>query len=291
MRAAVLFGILVAGCSAHDDLALFELERVEPSEVESGETLRVVGSGFALGRTPEIVLRGIAYRPGRAPLPIERVLSGSVHSESSIEIAVDDALLEAVGGRATVDGTIWVGFRTDDDRRDIFSETRARIDFLPETSTTLRIEGGQPQVADGFGVTLSKEELGTVGVRVESVQAGGLAARQGVRPGDRLIGLDGMTLYSWRDFSPDPTTSESTVYAEREGLRGTHALRWPHAVTARAREPWSVALFALLGLVLGWVSPFTLIARRSPSSVVRLSSVWARAAMLASGLLISWLAP
>lgn len=274
MRAGVLLFVLLAGCSRYDDLALLELDRIEPAEVESGETLRVHGSGFALGRTPEVVVRGIVHRPGRAPAVIEAPLSGTVLSQSLIEIPVDDALIETVGGRATVDGAIWVGFRTNDDRRDIFSETRARIDFLPDTSAVLgvratgaRADEAGARRAESFGVRLSKEELGTVGVHVVSVDAGGLAARQGVRPGDTLIGLDGMTLYSWRDFWPDPSTPESTVYVERDGLRGAYALRWPHEVTERPLEPSSIILFFMLGFVLSWVSPIVLSARPRVAAV------------------------
>ena len=47
----------------------------------------------------------------------------------------------------------------------------------------------------------------------------------------------------------------------REGLRGVHALRWPHEATERPLDPIALGLFVLLGLLLGWVSPATLCLR------------------------------
>jgi hypothetical protein len=277
MRAAALFLMFLSACSAHDDLALLELDRLEPSEVEPGETLRVHGRGFALGRVPEIVIRGTVHRPGIAPSFVEARLSGTVRSESLIEIPITDDLVEVLGGRATLDGLVRVGFRAADDRREVFSETRARIDFLPDTSTLLRFDRAQepntePAEAQGFGVELSREELGTVGVRVVSVEVDGLAAQQGVKAGDSMIGLDGVSLYSWRDFIPDPSTPESLVYVTREGLRGAHALRWPHEVTDRPLDVSSIVFFLVVGLLIGWLSPAGVSVRASARAVSR--STW-----------------
>ncbi len=49
MRAVVFLVTLLSACSAYDDLALLEVDAIEPSEIEPGGTLRVHGSGFPLG--------------------------------------------------------------------------------------------------------------------------------------------------------------------------------------------------------------------------------------------------
>jgi len=208
---------------------------------------------------------------------VDELLTGTVQSESLIEIPIDEQLMTALGGRATVDGELRVAFRAADHERDVFSAERIRIDFLPDTPALLRVDGAQdertePADARGFGVELSHEELGTVGVGVLAVRPDGLAAIQGVKPGDKLIGLDGMSLYSWRDFIPDPTRQESTVLVSRDGLRGVHALRWPHEVTERSVDALTLALLGLVGLLLGWLSPAALCLRASPSRVS--PSVW-----------------
>jgi hypothetical protein len=197
---------------------------------------------------------------------VDARLAGTVQSESLIEIPIGEELIDALGGRATVDGELRVGFRAADNRRDVFAAERVRLDFLPDTSTQLRAdavreEQTEPAVAQSFGLELSREELGIVGVRVVTVDSDGLAAVQGVKPGDTLIGLDGMSLYSWRDFVPDPTRNESTVLVARDGLRGVHSLRWPHEATERPLDPIALGLFVLLGLLLGGVSPATLCLR------------------------------
>jgi len=272
MRAAVSFAILLSACSGYDDLALLEVDSVKPAEVEAGGTLRIHGRGFPLGRPPEIALRGLIHRPGRRVDEVEVHLSGNVPSESLIEIPIGEDLMSRLGGRATVDGELRVGFRTADDRRDVFSTERVRIDFLPDTSALLQADGvreeqTEPADPQSFGLQLSREELGTVGVRVLAVDPNGLAAMQGVRPDDKLIGLDGMSLYSWRDFIPDPSKPESTVLVSRDGLRGVHALRWPHEVTEHSVRTLALAVLGLLGLLLGWLSPTALCLRPVPSKV------------------------
>jgi len=271
MRAVVFFVILLSACRGYDDLALLEVERIEPPEIETGGTLRIHGHGFPLGRAPDILLRGSIYRPGMRASRIDARLEGEVRSESLIEIPVAEELIEALGGRASVDGELRVGFRAADQHRDVFSAQRVRVDFLPDTTAQLRadgVTGGQASVpldAQSFGVELSREELGAVGVEVLSVDPDGLAASQGMKPGDTIVGLDGMSLYSRRDFLPDPSRSESTVLVSRAGLRGVHALRWPHQATERSADPVAVGLFVLLGLFLGWLSPATLCLRARPS--------------------------
>jgi len=299
MRVAVVFVVLLAGCGAYDDLPLLEVETIEPPEIEPGGALRIHGRGFPLGRSPDVVLRGSLYRPGMRASTVDARLVGDVQSESLIEVPIGDELIGALGGRATVDGELRVAFRAADDQRDVFSAERVRIDFLPDTSAQLRansIRGDQAEPAQGqsFGLELSREELGTVGVRVISVDRDGLAATQGMKPGDTLIGLDGVSLYSARDFVPDPSRTESTVLVARDGLRGVHALRWPHEATERRVDPIALGLFILLGLLLGWVSPAALCVRARPSKILltawltRLSLVLVFAALLLCIAALQW---
>ncbi|MGB5414278.1 MAG: hypothetical protein WBN01_06525, partial [Polyangiales bacterium] len=143
MRAVVFLVILLSACSGYDDLALLDVERIEPPEIETGGTLRIHGHGFPLGRAPEILLRGSIYRPGMRASRIDARLAGEVRSESLIEIPVAEELIEALGGRATVDGELRVGFRAADEHRDVFSAERVRVDFLPDTSSQLRVDGAR----------------------------------------------------------------------------------------------------------------------------------------------------
>jgi hypothetical protein len=280
MRAAVLCLVLLSACRAYDDLPLLEIDSIGPSEIEPGAILRIHGEGFPLGQSPEIQLRGSVYRPGKSPSEISARLAGIVQSDSLIEVPIDEALIVALGGRATVDGELRVGFAAADGHRDVFASEPTRIDFLPDTPTQLRAQSlreerisTEPLAAEAFGLELSREELGTAGVRVLSVDPEGLAAKQGVRPADLVVGLDGIRIYSWRDFVPDPSKRDSTVYVARDGLRGIHALHWPHEVSEPQASPWSLALFVLLGLGLGWVSPAALGVRARFSTIP--SSAWA----------------
>ncbi|MDH3199313.1 MAG: hypothetical protein OEM15_00305 [Myxococcales bacterium] len=261
--AAVLCVLCLAGCNAYDDLPLLDIEAIEPPQIEPGGRLRIHGEGFPLGRQAVVSLHGALYRPGAPASPIEVHLPGKVQTETLIEAPIDAELMRSIGGRATFDGRLRLAFRASNDRRDVFAEQPALIDFLPDTSTQLRDdpdadELARPIDARHFGVTLSREESGTVGVLVDAVDPHSFAATQGVQPGDTLVGLDGVRLYSWRDFLPDPAQTESRVLVVRAGLTGVHTLRWPHAATERRADPLTFGVLLLLGLLLGWLSPIAL---------------------------------
>jgi hypothetical protein len=65
---------------------------------------------------------------------VDARLVGNVQSESLIEISIGEELIDALGGRATVDGELRIGFRAADNQRDVFSVERVRLDFLPDRS-------------------------------------------------------------------------------------------------------------------------------------------------------------
>ncbi len=277
MRVAAILSVLcLSGCAAYDDLALLDIEAIEPPQVEPGGTLRIHGDGFPLGRPAVVRLHGALHRPGAPASTLDARLAGEVQTERLIEVRIDAELMDSIGGRATLDGRLRLAFRASNDRRDVFAEQAVLVDFLPDTSAQLRrgSDGAELAIdARHFGITLSREESGTVGVRVDSVEPGSIAATQKVRPGDTLVGLDGVRLYSWRDFRPDPSETESRVLVTRAGLTGVHGLRWPHEATKRRADPLAFGVLLLLGILLGWVSPIPLGfgARSSTSSAVRLT--------------------
>lgn len=278
--AAVVCVLCFAGCTAYDDLRLLDIEAIEPPQIEPGGTLRIHGEGFPLGRPAVVRLHGTLFRPGAPASPVDACLSGEVQSETLIEVPIDAEFMSSIGGRATLDGSLRLAFRASNDRRDVFAEQPVLVDFLPDTSAQLRREPDgaeriQPIGAQHFGVALSRKESGTVGVRVESVDPRSFAGTQGVRPGDTLVGLDGMRLYSWRDFLPDPSETKSSVLVERAGLTGAHTLSWPHDATERRADQLAFSVLLLFGLLLGWLSPMALCLGQgsSASIAVRLTQL------------------
>jgi len=156
MRAALLSLVLLASCTSYDDLALLDVEHIEPPEIEPGTTLRIRGQGFPLGRDPSVVIRGFIHRPGVARTSVEVSLPGSVRSESLIEVPVSGELIDAIGGRATLDGEVRVAFAAADARREVFAAEPARLDFLPDTEMQLRAEGIQDEL-EGPSAALASE--------------------------------------------------------------------------------------------------------------------------------------
>jgi hypothetical protein len=285
MRAVCLALSFLCACSSYDDLGLLDLEHIEPSEIEAGTTLRLHGGGFALGQAPAVQLSGTVYRPGVPPIPGRVDLIGVVRSASLIEVPITEELIQAIGGRVTFDGELRVSFPSADGHREVFAVEPVRLDFLPETHMQLLSEGLEEEsdaapAAARFGLQLSREELGTAGVRVASVEPGSFAERQGMKAGDVVVALDGVSIYRWRDFEPDPSRTESTVVVARDGLRGTHSLRWPHEVTEHRGTPLVMLLFALLGALIGWTSPavFALKEQRPAGS----AAIWGTKVLVAA---------
>lgn len=281
MRFVLTLGMLVCvGCQAYDDLPLLEVESIDPAQVEPGSTLRIHGRGFPLGRPAVVDLSGRVYRPGLSPSAIDVRLAGDVENETLILVPVTAVVIERLGGRATFDGRFRLSFRTADDRRDVFDERPIVLDFLPDTSVFFLADADaaleeteQVLDAEAFGVGLSREESGAVGVRVDAVEPGGLAARQGVLVGDTLVALDGVRLHSWRDFLPDPSRTNSDVSVIREGLKGVQVLRWPHPADRPAVDPVAVVIVLLFGLIVGWFSPIAISFSATPwgTTAVRLA--------------------
>ncbi|MCZ6807283.1 MAG: hypothetical protein O7F08_10045 [Deltaproteobacteria bacterium] len=299
MLAAVLCVLLLSsGCSAYDDLQLLDVEAIESLQIEPGGTLRIHGRGFPLGRAAVVSLRGTLYRPGVPPSLVDARLPGEVQTETRIEVPIDTEFMRSIGGRGTLEGRLRLAFRAANDRRDVFAEQPILIDFLPDTSAQLRTEPTRDEPlqsidAQHFGVVLSREESGTIGVRVESVDPHSVAAMQGVRHGDTLVGLDGLRLYSWRDFLPDPSQTKSSVSVARPGLAGVHVLRWPHDATEQRADPLAFGVLLLLGLLLGWLSPMALCLGNASSGSIevwlaRLSLVLVFAAALFCASILQW---
>lgn len=277
MRLAALLILLAAGCSGYDDVALLELQAVEPSLLEGGAKLGLHGQGFPLGQIPEVTLEGELFRPGAASTPLRTELEGTVKSELLIEVPVDEALIARMGGRATFRGFVRVSFRAADDRRDVFARKQVRLDFLPDTSTQLRAEAAGTSAeteserlgAEAFGVGLANEYYAEPGVRVTYVQDGSLAAEQGMLAGDIVVALDGVHLYHRRDFVADPSQTESVLLVRRSGLPSVYELRWPHEASVYRASSLAMLVFALTGLLLGWASPAWLVWRRPAQLGVR----------------------
>lgn len=273
MRALAAWLLLaLAGCNPYDDLRLLDVTAVEPPQIEPGGVLRIEGSGFPLGLDPTVSLDGTLFRPGSSPESFQTVFPAKVQTESRIVAPVPDEVVESFDGRGTFDGVLRLAFRTANGRRDVYADRNVVVDFLPDTTLMLRGDAdgsALPSVdAEHFGMVLSREETGAVGVRVEAVTPGAPADAQGVRVGDVIVGLDGLRVYSWRDFLPDPSRTESRVSVVREGLAGVHALRWPHDATMPQASLVALAVMLLLGLALGWRSPAVLCIRAASAGSV-----------------------
>ena len=71
--------LFVSAC-APSKVELLELNALDASELEAGDTLYVSGMGFPVGRDGTLALHGQTYRPGQPPLSV--VWEAPAHSLS-----------------------------------------------------------------------------------------------------------------------------------------------------------------------------------------------------------------
>jgi serine protease Do len=182
----------VIAVDRQNDLALIRLNTTDrfpsvrlanPNDIQVGQRVFAIGSPFGLSGT---FTTGILSRIGRnGDLQTDAALNpgnsgGPLLNSRGELIGVNKAILSP--GRA---GNTGIGFATSARVASSFIEqNRARTSPSPSTTAT-RPAPGTPQL----GVTLDTGSLVIVGV-----QPGSLAARLGLRRGDRLIAINGRPL-------------------------------------------------------------------------------------------------
>lgn len=253
-RCAYLLVLCSAACGVPVDAPLLQVEAVEPERVEPGQVLRVEGAGFPVGREGELVLEGLARRPGATPRHVTYRLVARAISAEHLEASVSSGFIEATGGRATFSGSAQVVFPAANGGTVSGALTDLQLDVAPSAVTHLdeALLRRRRAVEAGRSLGLELDERGAAGsgVRVASVAAGSVADAAGLREHDRLVAMDGVRVGALGDCLPPPGANATAITILRPGTVAPVHLRLPIETEHVGPTPSMMLTAGLFGLVL-----------------------------------------
>lgn len=183
-----------------NDLALLRIDRrgLTPVTFASAESIaigqEVVAIGFALDLDGEpTITRGIISATNRAIQTSSGILNSLIQTDAAISSG------NSGGPLVNADGLV-VGINTAVARGGANSQA-SNIGFAISSGEVVRVvdslrrHAGGPDRLEGYlGVSLEARTDGGRGARVTEVQAGTPAARAGIRAGDIVVAVDGVTI-------------------------------------------------------------------------------------------------
>jgi len=238
--------------------------------------VRILGDGFPAGRRGLVTLVGTSHRPGAEPLDVRAEARARALSTTSIELVATEDLLSSLGGRGTFHGTMRVEFAGADGRGTVSGLLEAvSLDFAPASAGDLVTDLSNARAATDLltdlGVVPVSDDDASLGLRIDALRRDGPGDRAGLRKGDRIVAVDGVSIGSTSDFSPPPSARRATLQIQRPGeiaeLRivvPLHRLAVEQA--ARSEIPW-VATAIGVCLLLIFLAPTAQLTERLVSSI------------------------
>lgn len=229
----LLCALLLAGCEPVLDAQLLELEAVEPSMLEPGASLHVVGAGFPTGRECEVQLEGRLHRPGETSRRVSTVLSGRATSFDRIEVeGLDRKAMQRLGGHGSFEGSLQVAFAAHGDNRRVTGRLEGvRLDLVLSTADTLEakrsLQGRARELLDFVGIVVAHNEPTGLGLVVDWARPGSRAAAAGLTHGDVIKRVGGVGIHSLSDFAPVRGSTELSLRVQRPGQRQISTVTLP----------------------------------------------------------------
>lgn len=210
---AALAGAGSLGCALESPPSTLEIADLEPHEVDVGEHLEIVGSGFPVGRPARVTFRGEAHRPGQEPEKVRVELQASAESSERLDLVVTDALSGPVCGRgdgamhATFRGELAVAFEPAHAGTAplVGRASQVVLDVRPAAASPLarrRAEDEGRKTLAFLGVRVGERAAAAGGIAIEGVDPGSRAASAGLRAGEILTEVDGVRVVSLADVVP-----------------------------------------------------------------------------------------
>ena len=282
-RAVLSIGSLISvfgcasGCHNREPLELLVVHRLEPERASAGDRVVVTGEGFPEGRAAAVTFRGDLLRPGAPRQTDVRIVAQAVPAErGSVAVAFDRAMerrFAGSGGAAlhtTFVGDVQVTFQPGEDGSVPLTGAAhgVRFDVLPSAGEAA---AGGAEVAEevpalGFlGLSANDDPSGR-GLSVSAVDPDGRAFAAGMRRGDLIVEVDGVSVLSAADLAVRGGQRVAHVIVERSG---------------RPLPPLSVDVEGLLPLGVGDVI--------GAASLVLLGCVLLAVPATGAGVLLRWL--
>jgi NADH-quinone oxidoreductase subunit H len=250
----------VFGCHTREPLELLVVHRLDPSRASSGDRVAITGEGFPEGRAATVTFRGDLLRPGLPKQSDVRIVAPAVPSErGTVAIAFDRAMERRFAGsgesaaHTTFVGDVQVTFQPGPDGSMPLSGAAhaVRFDVLPSAGEALEPEDPDESPSLAFlGLSATPDPAGR-GLLVGALDPDGRAFAAGIRRGDLLVEVDGITVLSASDLRVRGGQRTARVVVERAGRPLP-----PLSVDVEGLSPLGVAdvagaaSFVLLGCLL-----------------------------------------
>jgi hypothetical protein len=244
----------LGACTLAREARWLELERVTPSLLEVGGTLRVEGTGFAAGQACEVRLDGTSYRPGLSPLAVRARLPARAASANEIEVPLDAAALAQIGGHGTFEGTLQLALPVRGGAGSLTGALPVRLDVsLPlarGVGHEQRLRERARALLEFAGIVAAEEASLLSGLVVQYARPNRPGAAIGLRHGDMIARAGGVSVHALSDLAPPRGARSLALLVQRPGSRAELSLRLPlHGLHA----PDLSAELARLSALLGWV--------------------------------------
>lgn len=262
----VLWPILaLAACRTGEPSGeILPLDELGLREMRPGVTARVTGTGFVPGPAT-LEFAGTVSQPGEAPRPWSLAVAASATSDGELVALLPDGVvdvLQATHGRFR--GAVTVRFpppATKGLPPLVGRRAGLSLPMVSEVPAAQAVRAVLEDAARRFlerlGVEVEVAEPAHPGgdprVLVQRVQ-GATAPLDELRPGDRLVALDGIPVTSLADLAPDPAAAWVTLSAAEAGTGRPFelhlGLQAPDGAFPAADALALFVVLAVLGLVL-----------------------------------------
>jgi NADH-quinone oxidoreductase subunit H len=254
---ALLFGCIASDRSSPELLTVTELV---PHSAGLGDRVEVLGRNLPVGRVDDVrvFFRGRLARAGQPALHNQVVeVAGARLERDRVSFELDERTLERfVGPAFEARHTTFVGrvevVLTGASKTPVHGSIKGDVTFdvMPrEIGRALRerrIEEAR-EAAAFFGLDLAPETAGE-GLDVRAVRPDSPGARAGIREGDRLLALGGVSTLDPTDIVPDARGSSVPLSLERDGARveGAISIEGYRGDQTSALGPGVIVLASLL---------------------------------------------
>ena len=270
------------GCARREAPAPLTLDGLASERFEPGGRVVMRADGVEPSVEGRVRFEGTLYRPGERPASVDAQAPASAPRRGEIEWVMTPRLLRDIGGRGTFAGRIEVELAAPGGGARRAGTLPVRVDILGDDArerplAVVRHEQEARALASKLGLTLGVADAGLAGLEVETVAPHSTAAAAGVRPGDRIVTLDGVLLDTISDFRV-PEGSDRAKVAIARGRDGSATPIELGLGTFAFGAPLSPLLLAgtlaFVWLLLLWFSPLATLqldARRFRRVVARVS--------------------
>ena len=246
---------------------LLHVTDVVPREVNQGDRMEILGTGFPEGRPAKVVFEGTLYRPGRKPKTgFEIAVDAKSTSAQRVEFVVSESLRSAFCGigdeaiHTTFEGNVRVVFAgSAHGMLPVRGSLRGvRLDVhppLPKRAILLAREREGERVLSHLGLEVAADAPSNLGLLVTHVRPGSPADEVGIFAGDLITRFEGVRVFGRGDIAKADSSRIASIGFVRgmraQPIAGSHEGReLVRSISTRGLEPSAPPNLIVAGLLL-----------------------------------------